>query len=111
MRRSLSIVARFEKGDNCLYNRSVGDLQFGDGEIVGKWEYDMEPVDIAVERTIGDGYMQQTCHGPSIVIFFVSVRFPRSDYRTVLKRFKEFNRCGGHRPSNGCVKSVKYAMR
>jgi hypothetical protein len=87
----LDIVARYEEGMDTLYNRIRGWWQPDEGKLSGRWEYDALLVDLAVEETERDGDIEELCAGPSDFVFSLSVRFPRSDFPTLLERMRRYN--------------------
>jgi hypothetical protein len=88
----LSIVARYETGIDTLYNRIRHGWDPGEGDLLGQWEYDALPTDLAVTETEKDGYIEESCSGRSRFLFTFSVRFPATDYPTLLARMTKHNR-------------------
>ena len=88
----VSIVARYETGIESLYNRIRGEWEPLTGDLVGKWQYAVSPMDVAVEESETDGHIEEACVGPSVFLFTLSIRFPKADYSTVLARMREHNR-------------------
>ena len=89
----LSIVARYEKGACTFYNRIRQAWAPKEGDLEGEWEYDVHPMDMAVEEIlVDDEYIEEFCTGPSDFIFTFSIRFPRTDLPVILKRVRRHNK-------------------
>ena len=89
----LNIVARYEKGVHTFYNRIRQEWTTIAGELEGEWEYDVHPMDMAVEEMlVGDDCIKESCTGPSDFIFTFSIRFPKTDLPLILRRVRRHNK-------------------
>lgn len=91
----LDIVAEYEEGKDTLYNRAMGRWDGGEFPVTF-WDYAALPEDRGlVEGFTEDDEVEEWHEGLTDAFFSVSVRFPRSDFPTVLARMARHNQGRG----------------
>jgi transcriptional regulator with XRE-family HTH domain len=86
----LSIVARYEPGDDDLYWRMKA-AGTGQGTLPD-WEYSTNVDDLALHEEIIDDCEQYSYEPPAEFRFTISVLFPPQDLPTVLQRLQDHNK-------------------
>jgi len=92
--RFVNIVACYEEGTHCLYNRIVQYWSANDEQTDDLfWTYDIYPADLHLDQVVNeeDKSVEVSHQGLPWIEFSLSVRFPQKDYPVLLKRMKEFN--------------------
>lgn len=87
----MDIVAnKYESKLKSLYNRIAGNWD-SISEELEKWEYNILPFDFNLTQTPdeNDEYLNETHTGKPEFGFSVSIRFPRSDMKTILRRLRK----------------------
>ena len=89
----LNIVATYESGVECLYNRIRWGWRYPYGVVCDDfWDYDVSPRDYAVEQVLlDDDSIEESFSEPNNFRFSLSVRFPKTDYPIILERMIAHN--------------------
>lgn len=90
----LDIVTEYDPSPDSLYSRiRFGWTQRRKDDVPGTWLFDVGLDDMAVEyMEIDEDTIDERSTGPCSFIFSLSVRFPETDYPTLLNRMMVFNK-------------------
>jgi len=92
----LDIVAVYEEGIECLYNRIRHEWDHDVGPPDGLWKYDALVQDLSVlQEEVEDGVIEEASAGPSDFIFNMSIRFPKADLPIIEERLRLHNELAG----------------